>query len=250
MIRIAVAALLLLGWCSTVIAGTLSTVSNERWVTVAKIFDGDTFKTVDGERIRLLGLNTPEVQHRDSAAQPMGDEASLALHRLIDGKVVRLAFDRDKIDIYGRTLAQVYDRRGRWINGLMVEQGWAHVYTFVPNLRWAKPLLRLERKARKRKLGIWSDARWKVLSPSEVKAGVLGQFRVVQGKAYRIGRRGRDFYLGNIHVTVPKKYRDYFDFPLPVRQGDRVMVRGKIRTSGNRGWFVSLHAPTDLEVVP
>ena len=245
--RLLLLALLLLG-CGTAFAGTLSTISNDRWVTVAKVLDGDTIRTDDGESIRLLGLNTPEIQHRDSAAQPLGDAATEALRSLIDGKVVRLAFDREKKDIYGRTLAQIYDRRGRWINGLMVEQGWAHVYTFVPNLRWAKPLLRLERKARRRKLGIWGNPRWRVLAPSEVRADLLGQFRVIRGAVRRVGRRGRDFWLGNIHVTVPKKYRDYFDFPLPIARGDVVVVRGRIRSAGGRGWFLSLHAPTDLEV--
>lgn len=231
-------------------AGTLSMVSNDRWVTVAKIYDGDTFQTEDGERIRLLGLNTPEIQHRDSPAQPLGDEATLALRRLIAGKVVRLAFDREKIDIYGRTLAQIYDRRGRWINGMMVEQGWAHVYTFVPNLRWTKRLLRLERKARRRKLGIWNNWRWKVLTVDALTAKLLGQFRLVEGVVRKVGRRGRDFYMGSVHVTVPKKYRSYFEFPLPIVRGDRILVRGRVRSSGGKSWFISLHAPTDWEVVP
>jgi len=246
--RIATALLLLLLGCGSVNAGTLSTVSNERWVTVGRILDGDTFKTVDGESIRLLGLNTPEIQHRDSAAQPLGDEATLALRRLIDGKVVKLRFDKEKKDIYGRTLAQIYDRRGHWVNGLMVEQGWAHVYTFVPNTHWAQSLLRAEHKARTRKLGIWNNPRWKILAPSEIKESMLGQFRVIQGVVRRPGRHGRDFYLANIHITVPKKYREYFIFPLPVTQGDQVTVRGRIRSAGDRGWFLSLHAPTDLEV--
>ncbi|MDX8412876.1 MAG: thermonuclease family protein [Mariprofundales bacterium] len=248
MMRI-VAAILLLAWCGSAHAGTLSTVSNERWVTVAKIYDGDTFQTLDGERIRLLGLNTPEIQHRDSVAQPLGDAATLALRRLIDGQVVRLAFDREKIDIYGRTLAQIYDRRGRWINGMMVEQGWAHVYTFVPNLHWAKQLHRLERQALRRKLGIWGNARWKVLAADALNANMLGQFRLVEGVVRKVGRRGRDFYMGSVHVTVPKKYRSYFEFPLPIARGDRVLVRGRVRSSGGHGWFISLHAPTDWEMV-
>ncbi|MDQ6964221.1 MAG: thermonuclease family protein [Mariprofundales bacterium] len=243
-------AALLLGWGGCADAGTLSLISNSRWVTVDRVYDGDTFRTIDGERVRLLGLNTPEVQHRESAAEPLGDEATRALRTLIAGQVVRLEFDREKVDIYNRTLAQVYNRRGEWINGVMVEQGWAHVYTFVPNLRWAKQLLRLERKARRRGAGIWSSERWQILEVGMLNAKVLGQFRLVTGVVSRVGRRGRDFYMGGVHVTVPKRYRSYFTFPLPIERGDRVLVRGRVRSSGGGGWFVSLHAPTDWEMMP
>ncbi|RMH50585.1 MAG: nuclease [Zetaproteobacteria bacterium] len=231
-------------------AGTLSTVGSGRWVTVAEVFDGDTFRTLDGERVRLLGINAPEVAHRDAPAQPLGDAAGEALRRRITGRVVRLAFDRERRDVYGRLLAQVYTRDGTWINGWMVAQGWAHVYTFVPNLRWAAALLRLERRARGAGRGIWADPRWRVLDAGELRPGLLGQFRLVRGRVDRVGRRGRDFYLGALHVTVPKKFRDYFHFPLPVQRGDPVVVRGKIRAGVRGGWFISLHAPTDLEVAP
>ncbi|MDQ6950381.1 MAG: thermonuclease family protein [Mariprofundales bacterium] len=228
-------------------AGTLSFVSNDRWVTVGRIYDGDTFQTTDGERIRLLGLNTPEITHRDSAGQPYGIEATKRLTQLIAGKSLKLAFDKEKIDIYGRTLAQLYDRQGRWINGMMVREGWAHVYTFVPNLRWAHPLLVLEQQARRAKLGIWALPRWKVLKSTDLRLHNLGQFRVVQGVVTKVGRHGRDFYLGAVHVTVPRKYRRYFDFPLAVMRRDRVTVRGRVRTSGKGRWFIALHAPTDFE---
>ncbi|MDX8409307.1 MAG: thermonuclease family protein [Mariprofundales bacterium] len=229
-------------------AGTLSFVSNERWVTVGRIYDGDTFETTDGERIRLLGLNTPEITHRDSAGQPYGIEATKRLTQLIAGKPLKLSFDKEKIDIYGRTLAQLYDRQGRWINGMLVREGWAHVYTFVPNLKWAARLLVLEQKARRDKLGIWALPRWKVLAPDAIRLNHLGQFRLVQGEVTKVARGARSFFLGAIHVTVPKKYRGYFNFPLEVARGDRVTVRGRVRTSGGGRWFIALHAPTDLEV--
>ncbi len=240
-------AFLLLLSSGSLCAGTLSTVGSARWVTVDRVFDGDTFSTIDGERVRLLGINAPEVAHRDAPAQPLGEAAAEALRVRIRGKVVRLRFDRDKKDIYGRTLAQVYDRNGTWINGWMVEQGWAHVYTFVPNLRWAPDLLRLEHAARAARRGIWAHPRWRVLGVSDLRPALLGQFRLLRGTVRRVGRRGRDFYIGALHVTVPRKFRDYFSFPLAVAVGDSVVVRGKIRASGS-GWFLSLHAPSDLEV--
>ncbi|MDQ6974766.1 MAG: thermonuclease family protein, partial [Mariprofundaceae bacterium] len=90
----------------------MSWISDARWVTVAKVYDGDTFQTRQGEKIRFLNLNTPEVQHRDSQAQVGGNRAKKALTDLILGKQVRLRLDQEKKDRYGRTLAQVWMRDG------------------------------------------------------------------------------------------------------------------------------------------
>jgi len=128
-------------------AGSLSWVSQDRWVTVNRIIDGDTFNTRKGEKIRLLGINTPEIQHDSSPAQPLGKEASSALKTLIAGQQVRLSFDKEKKDKYGRTLAHVYLRNGLWVNAELVRQGFAHVYTFVPNIREAQKLVKIEQEA-------------------------------------------------------------------------------------------------------
>ena len=115
-------------WCVWLLpasgsAGTLSWVSTERWVSVDYVLDGDTFKTKQGEKIRLLGINTPEIRHDTSPAQPFGNAAKRALQDLIAGKQVRLTFDKEKKDKYGRTLAHAYLRDGLWVNAALVEQG-------------------------------------------------------------------------------------------------------------------------------
>ena len=120
--------ILLLTLAGAADAGSLSIVGQSRWVQVSKVFDGDTFRTTRGEKVRLLGINTPEIAHDRRPSQPFGIEAKRHLKQLISGKTVRLQLDRDRKDNYGRTLAQVYLRDGRSINEQMVRDGLAHVY--------------------------------------------------------------------------------------------------------------------------
>jgi len=230
-------------------AGTFSIIGETRWVQVEYIFDGDTFATATGERIRLLGINTPEVTHGSEPGQVMGDAATQGLKSLIAGQTVRLAFDKERRDVYGRTLAQVWRRDGAWVNGEMVRRGFAHVYTFTPNLRWTKKLIALERPARNHRLGIWNTKRFSVIPASRVSTSYIGQFRVVSGKISRINRHGTGFSMRRLNISIPRKYRAWFHLPLPVRTGQTVTVRGVIRAGGSGSLYLALHSPFDLETL-
>ena len=104
--------LLLLFTACGVEAGTLSIIGQQRWVKIVGVHDGDSLRTAQGEKIRLLGINAPEVANQGKPGQIMGDEARLYLQELVLGKLVQLRTDKEKLDIYGRTLAQVYLRNG------------------------------------------------------------------------------------------------------------------------------------------
>ncbi|OIO71062.1 MAG: nuclease [Zetaproteobacteria bacterium CG1_02_55_237] len=241
-------ALLCLTFGTAAHSGTLTVLSQSRWVDVANILDGDTFKTTRGERVRLLGINTPEVAHEASPAQTMGNAASKALADLIAGQTVRLDFDTQRKDDYGRTLAQVYLRNGTWVNGEMVRSGMAHVYTFTPNLHWAEQLIQLEASARQEKLGIWRTERFSMLEANKVKAEHLGQFRVIHGQVNQPSRNGFSFKLGRLNISIPRKYRSYFRTPPDVKSGDSVVVHGVVRASSS-GLYVALHSPFDMEKI-
>jgi len=229
-------------------AGTFSVISRDIWVQVDKVYDGDTFRTTDGEKVRLLGINAPETMHGTEPGQPFGQEAKQALQDIIRGKIVRLKQDIEHRDIYGRLLAQVYLRNGRWVNGDMTENGYAFVYTFTPNLRWAPALLRLEKKARARKLGIWEIPRFRVLQAGHAGSRHIGQFRLVEGRVTRPARNGYGFHLGGLNISVPHKYRSYFSLPPRLRTGQHVIVRGTIRASHGK-LYLAMHSPFDLEIV-
>lgn len=230
-------------------AGTLSIVGQSTWVHVEYVYDGDTFRATNGDKIRLLGINTPEVMHGSEPGEPMGKEAARALKRIIAGKTVRLAFDREKHDVYGRLLAQVYLHDGTWVNGEMVRQGFAHVYTFTPNLRWAPELLALERPARRQRLGIWNTKRFAVLLAADVKSTLIGQFHLVEGTVNRRKRNGYGFRIARLNISIPRKYRPYFGHPPFIRKAWEVLVHGVIRAGHGGRLFLALHSPADLEII-
>ena len=238
-------AVLLLFTTSWAQAGTLSAVGQSRWVHVGKVFDGDTFRTTTGEKVRLLGINTPEVAHDKEPGQPFGKEAKRRLEQLIAGKTVRLQLDRDRKDNYGRTLAQLYLRDGSWINEQLIRDGLALVYTFAPNFQWANNLLIAEREARRASRGIWESEPFRVLEARSVTARHIGEFRLVRGEV-KADRQWR-FQLGKLTVTIPRSARKWFNPSQLPQHGQSVVVRGRIRISSNGGLFLAMHSPYDME---
>ncbi len=197
--------------------------------------------------MRLLGINTPEMARDDRPGEPLASKAGTHLSQIIQGKLVQLVFDQEKRDRYGRLLAHIYLRDGRWINAEMIESGMAHVYTFAPNFRHCDKLLQKEREARAAKRGIWDTERFKPLASKQVSKSHIGQFRVVSGKVSEIKKSGWSFRLNTLSISIPKAYRQWFDHTPKLKNGDFITVHGKIRISSRGRLYLALHSPFDLE---
>ena len=128
---------------------------------VSKISDGDTFyvKTENSEKfkIRLIGIDAPESVNwgKKKKIQTFGYESKMYLRTFLYHKKVRLEFDVTKLDFYGRTLAYVYLEDGTFLNKNLVENGYAKVYTFPPNVKYVEVFKKAEKLARSKKLGLW-----------------------------------------------------------------------------------------------
>jgi len=231
------------------IAGTFSQIGTSRWVTVAYVYDGDTFRTGHGERVRLLGINTPEIAHNDSPGEPLGESARRRLSSLLLNHSVKLSFDNDRKDRYGRTLAHVYLRDGSWINAEMIREGLAHLYLFAPNYRHAEELLALEQTARSKRIGIWKTDRFAPIDSGECDSSLAGQFRVVSGHITSISRNGWGFSLGKLNVSIPRRYRAFFKSPPKLKMSGNVTVHGTIRVYSGKRLYLALHSPFDLEII-
>jgi micrococcal nuclease len=122
---------------------------------VVTVHDGDTLSVVIGrrkERVRLIGIDAPELGQR-----PWGANAKRYLRELVtlSGNSVVLEFDLEKRDKYGRLLAYVRTLDNKLINLEMVRNGYAALYTFPPNVKYADRLREGQRYAREGRLGIW-----------------------------------------------------------------------------------------------
>lgn len=127
-----------------------------RWARVQRAVDGDTLLLEGGERVRLFGVNTPETTRRDEPPEPFGPEATAFTARLVNGQMVRLEFDIERFDKYGRTLAYVY-AGDVFLNEALILEGLsaAHLqYSFRSDMK--RRFAAAERIAREKKVGLWS----------------------------------------------------------------------------------------------
>ena len=132
------------------------------FVRVLRVVDGDTFHVLRGGRdltIRLIGIDTPSVGWYGGDAECYGSAAGLFMRRLLDGERVRVEFDAERIDPYGRTLAYGFLLDGRMLNLLLVRRGFAEVTIYEPNDRHEPELRDAEADARADGLGLWSACR-------------------------------------------------------------------------------------------
>jgi endonuclease YncB( thermonuclease family) len=129
---------------------------------VVRVVDGDTIEVQlpDGrrEKVRYIGINTPEIHHPTKGAQPGGAEAREMNRRLVEGKTVDLEFDVQQRDKYGRLLAYVRTVDGTHVNAELVSRGYAGAATFPPNVRYAEYYRVLERQARAQNRGLWGSS--------------------------------------------------------------------------------------------
>jgi endonuclease YncB( thermonuclease family) len=136
---------------------------------VVHVVDGDTIDVSDSSdkskkyRIRFIGMDTPETKHPTKPVEPFGPEASDFTKRKIAeaNNQVRLAFDGDQIDKYGRTLAMVYlpmpDGSEIWLNELLLREGLARAQLQYRFSKGAKEKFRLaEEEAKAAKRNLWS----------------------------------------------------------------------------------------------
>ena len=124
---------------------------------VERVVDGDTIIVRDIGRVRLIGVDTPETVHPGRSVEFFGKEASTFTRRLIDGKRVRLEYDQQRTDRYGRTLAYVHLPDGMFVNAEIIRCGYGHAYTRFP-FKHLDQFRRLERDARRAGRGLWGSA--------------------------------------------------------------------------------------------
>jgi endonuclease YncB( thermonuclease family) len=127
---------------------------------VQRVSDGDTFVAVvkgRRERVRVIGVDTPESVDPSRPDEPYGEEASEFAKHHLDGETVRLAGDAEPRDRYGRLLAYVWLRDGTFWNALLVAEGYAQQLTIPPNVTYATLFRRLVAEARRNDRGLWAE---------------------------------------------------------------------------------------------
>ena len=149
--------------------------SNRQLQHVARVYDGDTIILQNGKHVRLLGVNTPEIESRHQVEEPGGIAAKQWLQtQLPNNSKIYLEFDQVKHDKYKRMLAYVYLPDGKHLNLALLEKGLGAVSIIPPNGRYADELTRAQQHAERNKLGIWSMPQYQSRPISQISSHTKG----------------------------------------------------------------------------
>lgn len=147
-------------------AGTVTNKVNENYdgsvktewgkpIKVLRVVDGDTLVLINGERVRYIGVDTPEEFDERKPIQCFAKEAAQKNKELVEGKTIKFYNDVNVKDKYGRWLGFVYLEDGTFVNLELIKQGYAFAYPFPPDISKAEQFRNAEAYARVSKLGLW-----------------------------------------------------------------------------------------------
>ncbi len=210
--------------------------------TVVKVINGKSFVVSSGDTVRLASIEAPNVpeeninEHPGRPGEPLGLEAKEALAALIMGRKIRIDYNPGERDRHNRLFGQVYDEQGRWIQGEMLKNGWAEVYSFDDDAHDViMKMLKAEREAQKTRRGIWANAYYRIIRQEEA-GEFLNRFKIVEGEVKSVNEYHGNIYInfsehwkGNFAVFISRKKTKAFSLPdLKSLVGKKVRVRGWI----------------------
>jgi micrococcal nuclease len=130
-------------------------------MAVKRVIDGDTIELVNGEMVRYLGIDAPEMRRKVhgrwiESSEPYAAEATALNRRLVEGQPVRLELDRESRDRYHRLLAYVFVK-DHLVNAELISSGYVQVRLHPPNLRYAELFMKLQAEALAHHRGLWTS---------------------------------------------------------------------------------------------
>ncbi len=139
---------------------TKTEVTVGEFATVKRVVDGDTIELENGEKVRYIGIDTPETLDPRKPIQCFGTEAAAQNKDLVEGKRIRLEKDVTDRDKYRRLLRYVYvtdESKEIFVNLELVKQGFAHSYTYPPDVKYQDLFVAAEKEARGEGRGFWNS---------------------------------------------------------------------------------------------
>jgi micrococcal nuclease len=235
-----------------------SVLKGAEWAVAVSVVDGDTLVLDDGRQVRLVGVQAPKLPlgRRNFKTWPLAESSKRALERLSLGKRLKLSYGGARIDRHGRALAHLHDETGVWIQGALLRDGMARVYSFADNRAVVAAMLARERDARRNRRGIWDHRFYAIRTPKSVRRDI-GSFQVVEGRIAKATRVRKMIYL-----NFGENWRDDFTITLNGRArrmflksgldpetwgGKFVRVRGWVKS--RNGPMINASHPEQIEVL-
>ncbi len=163
-------------------------------VQVVSVHDGDSVRLADGRRVRLIGINAPELARDGRPAEPLASAARDALRERVAQKSALLVYDRERKDHYGRTLGYLFTADGLSLEAALLRQGLAFHIAIPPNLALAPCLSKAEKAARADSRGVWEASGWSARSARFLTLKHTG-FQRIRGRVTDISRGGGSVWV-------------------------------------------------------
>lgn len=225
-------------------------------VQVRRVFDGDTVQLDDGRRVRLLGINTPEIDHDNGSDEPLARQARQALVQILArAKQVGLRLGRRQHDHYGRLLAHVIIDGDRDVQQMLLARGLAMAIVIAPDLWHLDCYQDAENQARQRHKGVWGQEYYRPLDVDQSRPQRAG-FRLLHGTIRHVGLTDASVWFDFEHgvsLRLASANRAYFhDQRWQGWRGRRVEARGwlyEIHHDDGSAWQMNIYHPQSLRPV-
>jgi len=219
---------------------------------VRYIHDGDTLHLSDGRKIRLIGINAPELARGTKPEQPYARAARDNLISAVtqQGQKVGLVYDRERKDKYGRTLAHLFLENGSNLQAMLITEGLATAYVVPPNNRFAQCYARFERLAQCENRRIWSQPNYIRHPVTTLNKNAHG-FHRLHGRVLEVQSTRKGYWLSmenNLRVQIRQQDLKYFDTAqLKSFAGKTIGLRGWLHPN-KTGYYLSVRHPAAIEL--
>ena len=227
-------------WCAFFFSSDVDALSR-RAVEIGRVVDGDTVVLTSGEVVRLAGINTPERETDQKAAEPLADAAHDTLVETLSKGDIFLEEAPDKKDRHGRTLAYLFLEDGRSVQEILIREGLASVVAIAPNDRYLDRFVLAEDVARTSGAGIWSIPYFDVVGADQIRGGF--QFILDKFSALKRGPKWFRFSVrDDLDVLIRRAdWEAGFDYSPGALEQTEVAVRGWISKKKSKGVLVISH---------
>lgn len=214
--------------------------------SVKHVYDGDTIILENNQRVRLLGINTPEIASRHRDEEPGGIAAKTWLQNSIKDQKIYLEYDQEKQDKYQRLLAHVFLADGTHLNLELIKQGLAFMSIIPPNIRHVEAFSRAQKQAEAQKLGIWGEPAYQVHPLDQIQSNARGWQRFTGIPRHIQQRRSYTYLVLNDQVSI-RVANDHLNlFPkLDTYLGKTIEIRGWVSRRSKK-FTISVRHPSAL----
>lgn len=231
-------------------AGTCHTPIYHEVGQIAHIIDGDTVVLTDDRHVRLVGINTPEIDHKDLQHETGALEARKFLVSLTGRhSFIYLYYDAETEDRYQRVLAHLFLPDGINIQAEILRRGMAVPLTLPPNLAFLDCYQSAAQQARSNDQGLWKLPAYQVIPVTEIQPAHIGHFVQVSGTVMSTKRTTASLWINlgrELSLRLKSTHLHYFDSGIEHQLiGKDIIAKGKLNKYKNR-YSINIHHPVDL----